>query len=160
MPFSSPQCVRSDYYKSVKDEIRALAYRYAAELKRNIDERVAGMEQDDRSHVLIYQVLGIGQEEGKLIDVYQNKGRFLYKYAGSFLEEAAKLCFKAKFPDSGSVRVPNTQGKKPKLFGVDCLIGSDALELSGAMRPRMATTSRRSIQGCRPFAMPVTSRSA
>src|SRR5271166_467380 len=83
----------------VKDEIRALADRYADELKRSIDERVADMEQDDRSHVLIYEVLGISKDEGKLIDVYQNKGRFLYKYAGSFLEEAAKLCFKAKFPD-------------------------------------------------------------
>ena len=113
----------------MKDEIRALADRYAAELKRNVDERVADMEQDDRSHVLIYQVLGISEEEGKLIDVYQNKGRFLYKYAGSFLEEAAKLCFKTKFPDSGSVRVPNTRGKRPKLFGVDCLVGSDALEI-------------------------------
>ncbi len=94
----------------MKDEIRALADRYAAELKRNIDERVADMEQDDRSHVLIYQVLGISKDEGKLIDVYQNKGRFLYKYAGS-------------------VRVPNTHGKKPKLFGVDCLVGGDALEI-------------------------------
>ncbi|HET1342480.1 TPA: ApaLI family restriction endonuclease, partial [Streptococcus pneumoniae] len=25
-------------------------------------------------------------EEGENIDLYQNKGRFLYKYAGSFLE--------------------------------------------------------------------------
>jgi len=113
----------------VKYEIRALADRYAAELKRNMDERVADMEQDDRSHVLIYEVLGVTRDEGKLIDVYQNKGRFLYKYAGSFLEEAAKLCFKAKFPESGSVRVPNTHGKKPKLFGVDCLVGNDALEI-------------------------------
>jgi len=119
----------------MKDEIRALADRYAAELKRNIDGRMADMEQDDRSHVLIYEVLGISREEGKLIDVYQNKGRFLYKYAGSFLEEAAKLCFKAKFPDSGSVRVPNTHGKKPKLFGVDCLVGSDALEIKWRDEP-------------------------
>ena len=114
---------------AIKDDIRALADRYATELKRNIDERVADMEQDDRSHVLIYEVLGVSKDEGKLIDVYQNKGRFLYKYAGSFLEEAAKLCFKVKFPDSGSVRVPNTHGKKPKLFGVDCLVGVDALEI-------------------------------
>jgi hypothetical protein len=113
----------------MKDKIRALADRYAAELRRNIDNRVAEMERDDRSHVLIYQVLGVNKEEGKLIDVYQNKGRFLYKYAGSFLEEAAKLCFKAKFPDSGSVRVPNTRGKRPKFFGVDCRVGGDALEI-------------------------------
>ena len=114
---------------AIKDEIRTLADRYATELKRKTDGRVADMEDDDRSHVLIYEVLGVTKEEGKLIDVYQNKGRFLYKYAGSFLEEAAKLCFKAKFSDSGSVRVPNTHGKKPKLFGVDCLVGNDALEI-------------------------------
>ena len=113
----------------MKEKIKALADRYAAELKRNIDKRVAEMDQDDRSHVLIYQVLGVSEEEGKLIDVYQNKDRFLYKYAGSFLEEAAKLCFKEKFADSGSVRVPNTHGQRPKTFEVDCLVGKDALEI-------------------------------
>ena len=87
------------------------------------------MEQDDRSHVLIYQVLGVTEAEGKLIDVYQNKGRFLYKYAGSFLEEAAKLCFKKKFSNSGSIRVPNTRGQRPKTFEIDCLVGKDALEI-------------------------------
>jgi hypothetical protein len=87
------------------------------------------MKQDDRSHALIYQVLGVFESEGKLIDVYQNKGRFLYKYAGSFLEEAAKLCFKSKFPESGSARVPNTCGQRPKTFEIDCLVGADALEI-------------------------------
>jgi hypothetical protein len=114
---------------AVKDAIRALADRYADELKRAIDQRVIQMEEDDRSHVLIYQVLGISEGEGKLIDVYQNKGRFLYKYAGSFLEEAAKFCFKERFPKSGPIRVPNTRGSRPKLFGVDCLVGRDALEI-------------------------------
>jgi hypothetical protein len=33
----------------MKEEIRALADLYAAELKRSIDERVTAMEQDDRS---------------------------------------------------------------------------------------------------------------
>lgn len=113
----------------IKDDLRALADKYALELKLSIDERVAEMEHDDRSHVLIYRVLGITEDEGKLIDVYQNKGRFLYKYAGSFLEEAAKLCFKKKFPESGSVRVPNTRGQRPKTFEVDCLVGGDALEI-------------------------------
>ena len=114
---------------AIRDDIRALADQYAAELKRSIDARVAEMEQDDRSHVLIYQVLGVTEAEGKLIDVYQNKGRFLYKYAGSFLEEAAKLCFKKKFSDSGSIRVPNTRGQRPKTFEIDCLVGKDALEI-------------------------------
>src|SRR5260370_38684938 len=113
----------------MKEIIRVLADCYAAELKLSTDECVTEMEQDDRSHVLIYQVLGISESEGKLIDVYQNKGRFFYKYAGSFLEEAAKLCFKEKFPESGPVRVPNTRGSRPKLFGVDCLVYDDALEI-------------------------------
>lgn len=114
---------------NMKEEIRKLADRYAAELKRSIDARVAEMDEDDRSHVLIYAVLGVSEDEGKLIDVYQNKGRFLYKYAGSFLEEAAKLCFKHAFPDSGSIRVTNTRGQRPKTFEIDCLVGGDALEI-------------------------------
>lgn len=114
---------------NIKEEIRTLADRYAAELKRKVDSRVAEMDDDDRSHVLIYAVLGVSEDEGKLIDVYQNKGRFLYKYAGSFLEEAAKLCFKCAFPDSGSIRVTNTRGQRPKTFEIDCLVGKDALEI-------------------------------
>ncbi len=50
------------------------------------------MKADNNSHYLIYRVLGISNNEGSLIDEYQNTERFLYKYAGSFLEEAASLC--------------------------------------------------------------------
>lgn len=114
---------------NMKEEIRTLADRYATELKRRVDARVAEMDGDDRSHVLIYAVLGVSEHEGKLIDVYQNKGRFLYKYAGSFLEEAAKRCFKHAFPDSGSIRVTNTRGLRPKTFEIDCLVGKDAVEI-------------------------------
>ena len=52
-----------------------------------MDARVVEMETDDNSHYLLYRVLGISTSEGKKIDEYQNKRRFLYKYAGSFLEE-------------------------------------------------------------------------
>ena len=87
------------------------------------------MQADDVSHYLIYRVLGVAEEEGRLIDVYQNKGRFLYKYAGSFLEAATKLCFKEAFPDSGSLRVPNTRGRRPRTFEIDCLVSNEALEI-------------------------------
>ena len=83
---------------AIATDIALLADKYATNLRTRVDERVAEMEQDDNSHYLIYRVLGIATEEGRLIDVYQNKGRFLYKYAGSFLEEAAKLCFLQAFP--------------------------------------------------------------
>src|SRR5262245_4865393 len=94
--------------KAIEEGIRLLARKYADRLKNAIAVRLEEMKGDDRSHFLIYQVLGVGDQEGRLVDEYQNKGRFLYKYAGSFLEEAAKLCFLEKFPESGSVRIANT----------------------------------------------------
>ena len=103
---------------TIEEEIRELAQTYAETLKKQIDNRVIEMDSDDDSHFLIYQVLGVSDEEGRLIDIYQNKGRFLYKYAGSFLENAAKACFRHKFPASGSLRVPNTRGQRPKTFEI------------------------------------------
>lgn len=114
---------------TIKDKIKNLANKYAAELKVRVEVRVQEMKADDTSHYLIYRVLGITDQEGQLIDVYQNKGRFLYKYAGSFLEDATKLCFKEKFPDSQSRRIPNTEGIKPKTFEIDCVVQNDALEI-------------------------------
>lgn len=114
---------------TIRENIRALASKYAADLKSRVDERVAEMKADDTSHYLIYRVLGITDKEGELIDVYQNKGRFLYKYAGSFLEEAVKLCFKAKYPESSSQRIPNTEGYRPRTFEIDCVVDLDAIEI-------------------------------
>lgn len=114
---------------AIKDEIRELADRYAATLKEKLEERVEEMLTDDTSHYLIYHVLGISREEGQQIDIYQNKGRFLYKYAGSFLEEAAKLCFKCKDERACSVRIDNTLGTRPKKFEIDCVYGNEAIEI-------------------------------
>ena len=114
----------------IEGKIRELVDRYAASLKYRVDERVREMEDDDKSHFLIYRLLGVTIEEGNLIDVYQNKGRFLYRYAGTFLEEAAKLCFTERYPNSGSVRIPNTLGQRPKTFEIDCLVENvDAIEI-------------------------------
>ena len=113
----------------IKEKISQLAQKYAQQLERQIAARVVAMQADDKSHFLIYQVLGISDTEGELIDVYQNKGRFLYKYAGAFLEEAAVLCFQEKFPDAKRFRVENTLGRRPKQFEIDCLIGNDAIEI-------------------------------
>jgi hypothetical protein len=114
---------------TIEEELRALADKYAKALKGKIDARVEEMKRDDHSHYLVYQVLGVTDEEGHLIDVYQNKGRFLYKYAGAFLEEATKICFLRTFPDSGTLRIPNTEGVRPKTFEIDCLEGSNAIEI-------------------------------
>lgn len=114
---------------SIKESIRKLAEKYANELERKISLRIDEMKKDDRSHYLIYQVLGISDEEGELIDIYQNKGRFLYNYAGKFLEYAALLCIKEKFPEAKRTQIENTLGQKPKKFEIDCLIGTDAIEI-------------------------------
>lgn len=114
---------------SIKDEIRELADQHAAALKEKLEERIEDMLSDDTSHYLIYQILGVSLEEGERIDVYQNKGRFLYKYAGSFLQEAAKLCFRYKDETACSTRIPNPQGSRPKTFEIDCVFGNDAIEI-------------------------------
>ena len=113
----------------IADEIRTLAARHASTLRQRVAERLDAMEHDDDRHLLIYRVLGVNGEEGRRIDRYRNQGRFLYKYAGSFLEAAAVSCFRRAFPAANSVRVPNTQGTRPKTFEIDCLIEADALEI-------------------------------
>jgi len=114
---------------SIKAKLKAMASKYASELKAHVDARVQEMKSDDTSHYLVYHVLGVSDREGELIDVYQNKGRFLYKYAGAFLEAAAKLCFKEKYPESKAKRIPNTEGRRPKTFEIDCVVENDAIEI-------------------------------
>ncbi len=115
--------------KQLYIEIKSLSDKYASELRSKIDERTEEMKSDDNSHFLIYRVLGISESEGNLIDIYQNKGRFVYKYVGSFLEEAAVLCLKHKFPNGSKTRIPNILGKKPATYEIDFLNKSDALEI-------------------------------
>lgn len=113
----------------VYGKIEQLADKYAKDLQKQVDTRIEEMRDDDNSHYLIYRVLGVSDEEGNLIDLYQNKGRFLYNYAGAFLEEAAIICMKHKYSDADKVKIPNTIGAKPKTFEIDCLVGSDAHEI-------------------------------
>lgn len=117
--------------KKVEKEIYDLAKKYALQLDERVDDRVREMNEDDKSHYLIYRVLNISHHEGEMIDIYQNKGRFLYRYAGSFLEEATILCFKYKFGEDTPThfRIPNTIGQRPKTFEIDCLVNQDAHEI-------------------------------
>ena len=113
----------------IYEKIKNLADKYASDLKNQVDARIEEMKSDDTSHYLLYRVLGVTNEEGNLIDLYQNKGRFLYKYAGAFLEEAACMCIKHKYPEAAKVRIPNTLGNRPKTFEIDCLIDKLAHEI-------------------------------
>lgn len=111
------------------EAVRELAERYSAQLETQISARVAEMEGDDNAHYLLYKILGIDEDEGKRIDVYQNKGRFLYKYAGAFLEDAALLCIRLRYPGAVKTRIANTQSARPKTFEIDALSGNDAIEI-------------------------------
>lgn len=113
----------------IYEKIKNLADKYASDLKNQVDARIEEMKSDDTSHYLLYRVLGVTNEEGNLIDLYQNKGRFLYKYAGAFLEEAACMYIKHKYPEAAKVRIPNTLGNRPKIFEIDCLIDKLAHEI-------------------------------
>ena len=110
-------------------KIKQLADKYASELKKQVDNRMVEMKDDDKSHYLIYRVLGVSSIEGDNVDIYQNKGRFLYKYAGSFLEEAAIMCIQFKHPNANKYHVLNTLGSKPKQFEIDCLVDKLAIEI-------------------------------
>lgn len=125
-----------DLNREVYQVIKELADKYANNLKEQVDLRIEEMKDDDNAHYLLYRVLGISDEEGNLIDLYQNKGRFLYKYAGAFLEEAATICIKYRYPDAIKTKIPNTIGSRPKTFEIDCLVG----ELAHEIKWRDATT--------------------
>lgn len=114
---------------TIEQSIQKLALKHSNKLLAAIEKREIEMQADDVSHYLIYRVLGISAHEGQQIDLYQNKGRFLYKYAGSFLEDATKLCFKHAFPEACSKKILNTQTEKPKKFGIDCVVDDLAIEI-------------------------------
>ncbi len=114
----------------VKSKIELIAKKYSKELNKKITNRKEEMEQDDNSHYLIYNALGISDEAGYNIDLYQNAGRFLYRYAGSFLEDSALICFQYKYPEAQlNIRIPNTIDNSPKTIEIDCLIGNIAFEV-------------------------------
>lgn len=113
----------------ITEQIQLLADKYAQQLDKQIHQRMQEMLLDDRSHYLIYRVLGICEDEGAMIDAYQNRGRFLYKYAGAFLEEACIACIRSKYPVAKKEIVPNPESSRPKGFEIDCLVGNLAHEI-------------------------------
>lgn len=114
-----------------KDErLIKIILRYKEELQRKIKERQCEMQQDHNDHYLIYNALGFTSKEGYQIDFQQNVGRFLYKYAGSLLEELAIQCIKEAYPEAKEkIKLPNTIDKSPKTVEIDCLVGNRAYEI-------------------------------
>lgn len=103
---------------------------YREKLQKKIQIRKKEMEEDNNDHYMIYNALGFTSEEGYQIDYQQNVGRFLYKYAGSMLEELAINCLKQAFPQAQEkVKLLNTIDKSPKHVEIDCLVDDRAYEI-------------------------------
>lgn len=113
----------------VEAAIRALAQSYRVLLKAKIEIRIAEMAVENTDHLLLYQVLGISPQQGKDIDIYQNTGRFLYRYAGEFMEQATLSCFRVVVPEAKPVTIPNPFSGRPATFQIDCLVGLRAYEI-------------------------------
>ena len=113
-----------------KQYLLEIISKYKETLHRKIEERKKEMESDNTEHYLMYHALGFSDEEGYEIDFQQNVGRFLYKYAGSMLEELVISCLMETYPGARSkVRIPNTIDSSPRTVEIDCLIGSEAFEI-------------------------------
>lgn len=112
------------------DRLIRIILKYREELQKKIQDRKIEMEEDNNEHYMVYNALGFTSKEGYEIDYQQNVGRFLYKYAGSLLEELAINCFKYAFPQAQEkVKIPNTIDKSPKNVEIDCLVDNRAYEI-------------------------------
>lgn len=112
------------------ERLLKIVLKYREELQKKIKNREIEMQKDNTDHYMIYHALGFTSEEGYQIDYQQNVGRFLYKYAGSMLEELVIQCFKLAYPDlQQKVRLPNTIDSTPKTVEIDCLAGNKAYEI-------------------------------
>lgn len=113
-----------------EERLARIVLKYREELQKRIKDRELEMQGDDTRHYLVYHALGFTSEEGYQIDYHQNVGRFLYKYAGSMLEELAIRCFQLAYPDAQpKVKLQNTVDSSPKTVEIDCLVGTKAYEI-------------------------------
>lgn len=93
-------------------------------LHQKIKERRREMTKNRIEHFRLYELLGLSEEEGRKIDLYQNIGRFVYKYAGALVEEATVAVL--RYTKGGeSIRIPNTISQNPKKFEIDFFVRSD-----------------------------------
>lgn len=122
--------IKEDSMSSRDEKLIRIILKYREELQKKIRDRKLEMESDNNDHYVLYNALGFTSKEGYQIDFQQNVGRFLYKYAGSLIEELAIKCFKLAHPDAQEkVKLPNTIDRSPKTVEIDCLIGKRAIEI-------------------------------
>lgn len=110
-----------------KDQLQALReiiHQHKRELSESIEKRRIAMEADDTGHYLLFRALGIEPEESKKIDLYQNIGRFVYRRAGSLLEELAVTALSLA-RGGEPIAIKNIISTNPSQFTIDCYVSED-----------------------------------
>jgi hypothetical protein len=111
------------------DELRSQVEAIAARLRDALATQVVGryeeLKTDDTAHHELYEILGVPPEESPRIDLYQNVGRFVYKYAGALLEETTKVLLSAGGTAGSSIYLDNTVSTNPARFEIDCFTPAD-----------------------------------
>ncbi len=98
--------------------------RNRASLHQRVEERRVEMIKNNREHFRLYEILGFSEKEGHKIDLYQNIGRFLYKYAGALIEETTVAVL--QYAKEGQrIHIPNTISQNPKNFEIDFFVKPD-----------------------------------
>lgn len=93
-------------------------------LAEQVAARHVELETDDRGHQDIYRILGVPPDECPRIDLYQNIGRFVYKYAGALLEETTQLLL-SESGEGSPISLENTVSSNPRRFDIDCYTRKD-----------------------------------
>lgn len=106
---------------SILDEI---IERNRTSVHQKIEERHIEMAGNSVEHFRLYELLGFSEEEGRRIDLYQNIGRFVYKYAGALLEQAT-IAVLQHTKEGQTIRIPNTISQSPKNFQIDFFVELD-----------------------------------
>lgn len=109
---------------SLLSALNEIVERSRASLHKKIKERRVEMAKNNLEHFKLYELLGFSEKEGRKIDLYQNIGRFAYKYAGALLEEATVAVLQYTKGGQG-IRIPNTISQNPKNFEIDFFVRSD-----------------------------------
>ncbi|GID97862.1 restriction endonuclease [Amorphoplanes digitatis] len=104
---------------TIEAKLQELAVRTRDALARQVEARRRELDNDDTSHQELYRILGVPASECAKIDLYQNVGRFVYKYAGALLEAATRICL-SEVGDGSRLLLPNTVSSSPAQFEIDC----------------------------------------
>ena len=110
--------------KSLTSKLDEIVENRRKTLHERIEQRKREMAQNRGEQLVLYQVLGFDVEEGQKIDLYQNIGRFLYRYAGALLEDLTETIFE-ELKNAKSISIPNSVSSSPQMFEIDSYVEED-----------------------------------